>query len=236
MTTVSEIIRSRATQIGEIRRTGSQTLASALLRDLYIIAECIEVNKPAHLIAEMLSDSLSVTAPPPPADTSAFPWVARFQPQAWIRDVAVDADNAVTYFVSAQEVEAAGLAPSFAPDRLDQLQSAGQAPDEVKNWSGPFDVTIERRLYRIEQFDAPDAFDIYADTIDEARDLMRGILEADARTKGVEVPAPATAILNELSDREMIRNGGSIIIAGPAYDLRIVQQDPEPTAQTDAIV
>lgn len=230
MTTVSEIIRSRATQISEIRRTGSRDLASVLLRDLFLIAEGIEVSKPAHLIAKMLSDSPTANVPAPTPDVSVYPFRATFRGQGEMLGQIVELDDRYQFPVTAAEAQDAagpeGLADAV---EFDALAEAAMAPAEVKGWTGPFEITLERRLYRVEQ---KGQNDIYADTIPEVQDLIRTRLEDDARSMGgTNIPLPAIRTTEDLSEAELVRQQGTIVIGGPAYDIRVVQQEQDLSAQ-----
>lgn len=234
MTTIPELLRSRAVQIGEIRRTGRKDLASALLRDLYLIAEGMEVNKPAHLIAEMLSDSPVANVPAPEPDVSVYPYLATFRGQGEQLGHVVDLDDRHQFPVTAAEAhDAAGPDDLADAVEFDALAEAAMAPAQVREWSGPFEIDVARRLYRIEQAGQDD---VYADTIDDAKTLITNRLIVDSQTLGdAPIPEPAIATVNALSDAEMVRQKGTIVIVGVGQDLRIVQQDPELSADRDAI-
>lgn len=78
-------------------------------------------------------------------------YIARFTPQAWIRDLACEVDCEgdrewdVTEELSAMsesERNAAMIADTYESD---DLRGSKNAPDWVKNWSGPFYVSVEER-------------------------------------------------------------------------------------------
>lgn len=68
--------------------------------------------------------------------------IARFQPEAWIDDYAVDVDpdGPDTWTVS-PAMAAAIIADDYQD--LDYLRDDEAAPAWVRNWTGPFTVYIE---------------------------------------------------------------------------------------------
>lgn len=73
---------------------------------------------------------------------------ARFQPQAWVRDNAIDVDAEgdvewdVTHVVATMEREDA-LQLQDDRDNTDSLREDPNAPEWIRNWSGPFWVEVE---------------------------------------------------------------------------------------------
>lgn len=191
MTNIPELIRSRATQIGEIRRTGSTTLAAALLKDLFLIAEGVETGASAQAIADMLSDSLSVTAPAPAPDVSALPYLAIFRGQGEQFGHIVDLDDRHEFAVSEQEAQAAVPPGTELIDAIefDELKTAATAPADVRNWSGPFEIKLERRRYRIES-DHAGSVPLYADTIADVRTILLDLFASDASDHDQDVARP----------------------------------------------
>lgn len=81
--------------------------------------------------------------------------MARFHPQAWIRDdaVEVDPEGPITWDVT-EEIRAMPRAKALAlrdsSDETDKLRDSRKAPKWIKNWGGPFYVSVEdsiRRFY-----------------------------------------------------------------------------------------
>lgn len=71
-------------------------------------------------------------------------WKARFVPQAWINDYAVDVDpmgETDWELPEADALEALPEAQSTCAD-LDYLRDHDGAPDWVRNWNGPFRVEL----------------------------------------------------------------------------------------------
>ena len=79
--------------------------------------------------------------------------VARFIPQAWINDSAVEVDSEgddqwdVTVEVEAMGREKALLIRDYR-DSSDQLQFTLHAPHWVREWSGPFAILVEDSIAR----------------------------------------------------------------------------------------
>lgn len=75
--------------------------------------------------------------------------VARFTPQAWINDYAVVVDPAgptewdVTEHLSAMTEEDAARAMEEDTWGSDDLRNAAGAPQWIKEWSGPFYISVE---------------------------------------------------------------------------------------------
>lgn len=71
-------------------------------------------------------------------------WKARFHPQAWIRDYAVDVDGQGELEWTIAEGDAArwlAEAESVCPD-LDGLRDEPAAPAWIRRWQGPFYVEL----------------------------------------------------------------------------------------------
>lgn len=69
--------------------------------------------------------------------------IATFTPQAWVRDTAmeVDPEGDITWIVDPDEMEP-GMEVSDSHES-DQLRSSRHAPAWVRDWSGPFYITVE---------------------------------------------------------------------------------------------
>ncbi|USN15875.1 hypothetical protein PAPPERLAPAPP_01330 [Brevundimonas phage vB_BpoS-Papperlapapp] len=127
--------------------------------------------------------------PPAPAQPApeTLPYRATFQGQAWVADHALAVDEARhTFYVSQNEADACA---DLSKDLCDSLIDAALAPPEVKTWSGPFDLRLERRPYRIEpeQEGAPI---LYADDAAGVRARLLDLFQADATAEGTDYIAP----------------------------------------------
>ncbi len=77
--------------------------------------------------------------------------IATFHPQAWINNYAVDVDPQGECSFDVTDVVVA-LRESVAPpirdydDSSDDLASLPSAPEWVRNWPGPFYVTVEQSI------------------------------------------------------------------------------------------
>lgn len=226
MTTFPELVRSRATQIAEIRRTGRQDLADNLLKDLFLISEGIETGRPAQDIADMLSDALAVTAPAPRPDVSVYPYLATFRGQGEMLGQIVDLDDRFSYPVSEDEAtEAAGAEGLLDAVEFDALSDAAAAPAEVKNWSGPFEIGLTHRAYRIES-DHAGSVPLYADTLEDLRALLVQLFTEDAETYEVAFAEPLRHEIEAIDEASMTRAGGVLALTGMGVTQRITRQDP----------
>jgi hypothetical protein len=75
--------------------------------------------------------------------------IAKFHPQAWVNNYAVDVDaeGECQFDVTDHVVglgESAARALRDYDDSSDDLAALPQAPDWVRNWPGPFYVTVEQ--------------------------------------------------------------------------------------------
>lgn len=226
MTTVSELIRSRATQIGEIRRTGRQDLASNLLRDLFVIAEAVETATPADKIAGLLSDGLAMPEPPVPSyvDAATLPFIATFTGQQWIGDTAYPVEGAVYSFSvsEAEALEAAGV--TDASDlcdavEFDALQDAELAPSSVRSWTGPFEITIERRAYRIEG--DPEGT-VYADDLSQLRERL--VYRFVRAAKSMDLSLGLTQDIHEIKTSDLETPGDIVRLGGHGLTLTVTAQ------------
>lgn len=76
-----------------------------------------------------------------PSEAERDQWVeVRFKPEAWINDYAtpVDPETPDTWFVEKDQVPAEGASPYD----WDELRDHANAPQWVKDWSGPFEVEL----------------------------------------------------------------------------------------------
>jgi hypothetical protein len=77
--------------------------------------------------------------------------IATFHPQAWVNKHAVDVDPQGECSFDVTDVVVA-LSESVAPpirdynDSSDDLASLPSAPEWVRNWPGPFYVTVEQSI------------------------------------------------------------------------------------------
>ncbi|MGK3995003.1 hypothetical protein [Sorangium sp. So ce1024] len=77
--------------------------------------------------------------------------IARFQPQAWINNYAVDVDpeGAVEFDVTA-DIERMGRDEALAlkdnSDDSDMLAKSASAPEWIRSWTGPFYVNVQQSV------------------------------------------------------------------------------------------
>ena len=71
-------------------------------------------------------------------------WKARFTPQAWINDYAVDVDpeGPTDWELTDAEAQRALPEAQSAGADLDYLQNHPGAPDWARNWHGPFRIDL----------------------------------------------------------------------------------------------
>ncbi len=82
---------------------------------------------------------------------------ARFQPQAWINDYAINVDpEGETEFDVTQEILAMGREAALGLEDdtwdTDDLRSCESAPQWIQDWSGPFYIEVSEAIR--EYFDA----------------------------------------------------------------------------------
>lgn len=116
---------------------------------------------------------------PTPVDPDTLPFKATFQGQAWINDHVMSVDDSrFEFLVSQAEFEGCRERADYI---FDELQTAADAPAEVKRWDGPFDIDCERRLYVIT---APNMITRYADDAKGAQAAMITMFQIDAKACG----------------------------------------------------
>jgi hypothetical protein len=163
----ADMIRKVAAQTHEVRRTGSRDLSTALIRDLFIIAEGLERAEPAEdTLQRLLKNFTGLNALNTGRKDRHCGFIATFQGQAWFMDNAIPVDDSRhTYLVTDEEVVEAH--DGFGV--YDDLHIAERAPAEVRDWSGPFEIDLRRRRYRIT---GCAALDQYADDLAGVRAIL----------------------------------------------------------------
>ncbi|MEU5764008.1 hypothetical protein [Nocardia sp. NPDC047648] len=103
-----------------------------------------------HILVAAITgrDGLDGAAPP---SLPALAVAARFQPQAWINDHAVDTDvdfpNQWTVSPSLAPQALRAILTGPTPADMDFLTSDPAAPDWIRRWPGPFDITLDYTIH-----------------------------------------------------------------------------------------
>lgn len=162
-------------------------------------------------------------APPAAVQPAAYPYRAVFQGQAWISDHAVPVDDARhTFCVSQAEVDECWDRGNGV---FDELSDAALAPGAVRNWPGPFDMSLSRRLYRIDS-DHAGSIPLYADDAQGVRAILSALFAEDAALEGAE---PDAALLARVAAFEGLTTPGeSVAFEGLGMVQTVTAQDPLP--------
>lgn len=216
MTTYPELIRRAASGVHEVRRTGRRDLTTLMIRDLFLIADSLEQGQSAEdALQAILKASAGKLSPLTLGRKDQHcEFVVTFQGEAWVRDHAIPVDDAhFTFLATAEEVAEAHDGYGV----FDALTDAERAPAEVRDWSGPFSITVERRPYRITGCAALDSF----------ADDLAGLREVLAELEPTEAGLAAMFLPRETPDPDSGIAGlvGQMFVDNRRWD--VILQDPD---------
>lgn len=115
---------------------------------------------------------------PPAPDAEASPYLAVFQGQAMILGQAMEVDESRwTYPITRAEFQDAVAVHDLMA--FDTLSEAAGAPADVRAWTGPFEIKVRARRFRIDR-QSPAVPPRYADTPEQAQAILRRLFAQDA--------------------------------------------------------